>query len=182
MGPRPYLCFCARKTATLEPDIQFCVGHEDLSFFTCKTACLASESLVSMSASLHLWFFMQNSDFWTRNTSLYGSQLSSGVFGCKTASFGPEQQVSMDPRYHLSFCAFKTATLGPKLHVSMGPTPHQWISACKTAYLAPELLVSMGSSPYAWFFDAIQRLLDRNNKFLCVPDITCRFAHAIQRD
>ena len=89
MGPRPYLCFCARKTATLEPDIQFCVGDEDLSFFTCKTSCLASESLVSMSASLHLWFFMQNSDFWTRNTSLYGSQLSSGVFGCKTASFGP---------------------------------------------------------------------------------------------
>ena len=31
----------------------------------------------------------------------------------------------------------------------------------------------MGPSPYVWFLDAKQRLLDRNNKSLCVPDITC---------
>ena len=29
---------------------------------------------------------------------------------------------------------------------------------------------------------AQQRLLDRNNKSLCVPDITCRFVHELQCD
>ena len=45
-----------------------------------------------------------------------------------------------------------------------------------------ELLVSMGPSPHVWFLDAKQRLMDRNNKSLWVPDITCRFVHAKQRD
>ena len=45
-------------------------------------------------------FWMQNSDFWTRTTSLYG------------------------PRYHLSFCACKTALLAQELQVSMCPSPH----------------------------------------------------------
>ena len=38
----------------------------------------------------------------------------------------------------------------------------------------------MGPSIYVWFMDAKQRLLDRNNRSLCVPDITCRFVHALQ--
>ena len=54
--------------------------------------------------------------------------------------------------------------------------------AWKTATLAHELLVSMGPSPHLWFLHAKQRLLDQNNKSLSVPDITCRFVHAIQRD
>ena len=40
----------------------------------------------------------------------------------------------------------------------------------------------MGSSPHVWFLDAKQRLMDRNNKSLGVPDITCRFVHEKQRD
>ena len=105
---------------------------------------------------------MQNSDFWTRITDLYGSQRSpvvlcmqysvisnrntflyryqplSVVFAGKTASFGSEQQVSMGPRYPLSFCA------------------------CKTSGLAPELLVPMGPSLHLWFLLAKQRLLDQH--------------------
>ena len=50
------------------------------------------------------------------------------------------------------------------------------------ATLAHELLVSMGPSPHLWFLHAKQRLLEPNNKSLWVPDITCRFVHAIQRD
>ena len=53
---------------------------------------------------------------------------------------------------------------------------------CKTAWLASELLVSIGPSLHVWFLDAKQQLLDRNNKSLCVPDITCRFVHALERD
>ena len=40
----------------------------------------------------------------------------------------------------------------------------------------------MGPSTHVWFLDAKQRLLDRNNKSLWVPDITCRFVHGKQRD
>ena len=119
-----------------------------------------------------------------RITSLYGSQTSCVVFGCKTSTFrlaclAQEQKGSMGSSPHLWFCAFKTATLGPKLHVSMGPRPHVWFSVFKTACLATETLVSMGHSPHVWFMDAKQRLLNWNNKSLWVPDITCRFVHAI---
>ena len=101
---------------------------------------------------------MQNSDFRTRITSLWGSKTSPVVFSCKTAPSGPEEQVSMGARHDLSFCG------------------------CKTACLASEKLVSMGPSPHVWFLEAKQRLLDRNNKSLWVPDITCRFVHGKQRD
>ena len=149
---------------------------------------------------------MQNSDFWTRITKLYGSQRSpvvlcmkysvistritcldrsqplSVVFGGKRAPFGPEQQVSMGPRHPLSFCACKTARFAPELQVSVGPRPHLSFCACKTTCLASESLVSMGPSPHLWFLHAKQRLLDPNNKSLWVPEITCCFVHEIRRD
>ena len=59
----------------------------------------------------------------------------------------------MGPRHDLSFCAYKTA------------------------WLASELLVSMSPISHVWFLDAKYRLLDRNNKFLWVPDITCHCVH-----
>ena len=159
MGPRPHLWFSV-----------------------CTTACLASESLVSLGPSPHLCLCIQNSDFWTRitnlywsktspvvlcrqysvistrNTCLYGSQPLSVVFSCITATFGAEFQGFMGPRHDLSFCA------------------------CKTAWLASELLVSMSPSPHVWFLDAKQRLLDPNSKSLCVPDITCSFVPPMQCD
>ena len=64
----------------------------------------------------------------------------------------------------------------------MGPTPHQWFSACKIACLASVILVSKGTSPHERFLDAKHRLMDRNNKSLWVPGITCRFVHAKQID
>ena len=79
------------------------------------------------------------------------------------------------------FC-MQTATFGTKLHVSMGPRTHLWFSACKTPRLASELLLSMGPSPHLWFLHSKQRPLEPNNKSLWVPDITCRFVQAIQRD
>ena len=72
-----------------------------LSFYACKTACLAA--------------------------SLYGSQPSSVVFAMKTATLGPELQVSIGPRPHLWFFAFKTASLASESQVSMGPTPHLFV-------------------------------------------------------
>ena len=98
-------------------------------------------------------FCRQYSVISTRITCLYRSQPLSVIFACKTATFGAEFQGFMGPRHDLSFCA------------------------CKTAWLASELLVSMSPSPHVWFLDAKQRLLDRNNKSLWVPDITCRCVH-----
>ena len=91
---------------------------------------------------------MPNSAFWTRISSLYGSQTSSVVlsthncelntgikrlywfqpspvaFACKTASFGPEKQVSMGSRHDLLLCECKTAWFASDLLVSMCPNPH----------------------------------------------------------
>ena len=148
---------------------------------------------------------MENSNFSPWITSLYVTQPSSVVYACKTTHFGSEFQVSMGPSPHLWFCACKTATLGPDLQVCMGPRPHLWFwahitaylaqewidyigsnshlsfCACKTACLASELLVSMGPSPYVFFLHAIQRLLDRNNNSLRVPDKTCSSVHRKQQ-
>ena len=55
----------------------------------------------------------------------------------------------------------------------MGPRHDLSFCACKTAWLASELLVFMSPSPLVWFLDAKERLLDRINKSLWVPDITC---------
>ena len=146
---------------------------------------------------------MQYSVISTRITCLYGSQPLSVVFACKTAPFWAEYQISMGPRHDLSFCACETAWLASSLYgsqpasvvfacktapfwaeyqISMGPRHDLSFCACKTASLASELLVSMGPSPHVCFLDAKQRLLDRKNKSLWVPDITCRFVDAKQRD
>ena len=46
---------------------------------------------------------MENGNFSTWITSLYGSQPSSVVFACKTANFGAELQLSMCHSSHLWF-------------------------------------------------------------------------------
>ena len=112
---RPHLSFCALKTATLELKLHVSMGPRlHLWFCACKTECLASQLLVPMDPVHICGFWMQNSDIWSRITSLYGSQTSPVifcmqnnvpsiritslhrsqpscvVFGCKTATYGPE--------------------------------------------------------------------------------------------
>ena len=125
MCPRPHLSFCA-----------------------CKTAWLASESLVFMGPiPLICSFCMQKSDFRAWITSLYRFQTSPMFFCIQTATLAPELQVSMGPSLHLWFCAFTTATLASEILLSMGPSPHLWFCECKTTWLASESLVFMGPSP-----------------------------------
>ena len=130
-----------------------------MPFCDCNAARLAPELLVPMGPSPYLRFCMQTSDFWTRITSLYGSQTSpvvlcvqngvistriTGLYGSQhsyvflciqnSAPFLPlELLVSMCPSPHLCFCAFKIATLVPQLQGFMCPRPHLWFCACKTA-------------------------------------------------
>ena len=63
-----------------------------------------------------------------------------------------------------------------------GSQPSSVVVALKTAPLAPELQVSMGPSLHLYFLHAKQRILDQNYKSLWVPDLSCRFVHAKQRD
>ena len=103
-------------------------------------------------------FCIQNCDFSPRVASHYGSQPSSVVL-C-THNSGIITRINSLYESHTSpmFFAFKTAPLAPELQISMGPSPH------------------------LWFFQAKQRLLHQNYKFLWVPDLTCHFVRAKQRD
>ena len=60
--------------------------------------------------------------------------------------------------------------------------PLSVVYACKTATLGLELQVSVYPRPHLRFLHAKQRLLDQNNRFQCVPDMTYRLVHAKQRD
>ena len=64
----------------------------------------------------------------------------------------------------------------------MGPRHDLSFCACTTVCLATELPFSMGPRPHLWTLIAKQRLLVQNYKSLWVPDLTCRFVHAKQRD
>ena len=128
MGPRYHLSFCASKTAWLAQELLVSIGPSHHLRFLYAKLRLLDQNYKSLwvphltcrlvhakqrnqhQKYLSLWvpalicgFWMQNSDFLTRITSLYGSQPSSVVFGCKTATLGPELQVSVGPRPHLWF-------------------------------------------------------------------------------
>ena len=114
-GFQPFTCGFGCKTAWFAPEWQdYIATSHHLWFCACKTAPLGLELQVSVGQRPHLCFFMQNSDFMTRLTSLlgfqpspvvlciqssdfstsiaslYGSQPSPVVFECKTATSGPE--------------------------------------------------------------------------------------------
>ena len=183
MGTRPYMSFCAYKTAWLAQGVLVSMCSSLHQWFCAfKTAPLAPKLHVSMGPSPHVWFLdakqrlldwnykalwvknhnccfcIQNFGFWTRITSLYGSQT-----------------------WLVILCMYNSV-LNIRITSLYGSQPSSVVFAFKTAWLASELLVSMGSRPHDWLLDAKQRLLDRNNMSLWVPNIICRFMHAKQRD
>ena len=158
MGPRHDLSFCAFTTAWLAPELLGSIGPRPYLWFSvCKTACLASELLVSMGPSPHLCFCIQNSDFWTRITNLYGSQTSPVVL---------YRQYSV---------------ISTRITCLYGSQPLSVIFACITATFGSEYKFSMGTRPHLSFLHAKQRLLVQNNKSLWVPDMTYHFVHVQQR-
>ena len=137
-GFQPSSVVFACKTASVVPELHVSMSPRlHLSICEWRTAWFASELLVSLCPSPHLWFLQRNWDFWIRITSFYGSltspvilcmqnsvisisitslyrsQPSSVAFAFKTEAFGPELQISMCPWPHLSFCAWKTTWLAP---------------------------------------------------------------------
>ena len=152
-----------------------------LSLCACKTARLAPELLASMGPCPHLWFLHAKQGLLDQN---YKSLLVSAlicVFECKTAWFASQWQVYIGSIYQLRFWAHITACLAQGYQDHIG-SPHLWFCAWKTVTLGLELKVSVGPRLHVRFLQAKQRLLDKNNKSLWVPDIPCRFVHAKQRD
>ena len=87
---------------------------------------------------------MQNSDFRTRLTSVYGSQTSSVVLSTHNS------------------------VLCTRIKRQYGFQPSPVVLCMQTATLALELLVSIVPCPHLRFLHANQRLLDQNNKSLWV--------------
>ena len=127
---------------------------------------------------------MQNGDFRTRITSLYGSQTSSVVFAFKTATLWTRIKVSMGPRlssvdlwmqnsvlrsrmtlvywFPAFICGFvhsKQRDFNTRITVSYGSQTSPVVLCIQNnVTLASELLVlSMGPSPHLWFLHAKQR-------------------------
>ena len=81
--------------------------------YACKTAWLASELLVSMGPSPHVWFLHAKQQLWTRITSLYVSQTLPVVL-CMHYSVSSTRITCLYESQPLSFVfACKTAILGP---------------------------------------------------------------------
>ena len=163
MGSSLHLWFCAFKTATLGEKLQVSMGPRPHMWFSaCKTACLASELLVSMGPSPHVWFLdakqrdlrqndksiwvpalicaffnLQNSDFRTRLTSLYGSRPHLWFWGHITACLAQEEKDSMGSSPHVWYCEWKSATLAHEIQVSVSQ-PSFVVFGCKTAPFWPE--------------------------------------------
>ena len=179
MGTRTHLPFCGCKKAWLPSELLISIGPSPhLWLLEAKERLLHQKNkclwvpdttchfVHAKQLDYHLkyyspWvsallcgFCMQNSVFWTRITSLYGSQTWPVVLGM----------------YISVFSSRNTSLYWPKTS--------SVVFACKTAWLAPELIVSVGPSPHVLFLNAKQRLFDRNYTSLCVPDISCRFMHA----
>ena len=177
MCPRPLLPFCACKTVWLASELLVSMGpspylwllkqnykslcpRPHLSFCAWKTAWFSQEWQVHMGSSPHLsflFFFIQNSDFGTRLTSLYGSQTSSVVMSTHNSVLSPriKRLYGFQPS-HVVLC-MQISDFSTWITSLCWSQLSSVVFACKTATFV------------------------RAYKSLGVPDLNCRFVHAKQR-
>ena len=109
-----------------------CSPSPPLWFLDAKQRLLDQNSKSLWVPALTCDFCMQNSDFWTRITSLYGCQTSPValcLFNCVLSLRNTSLYAS--PSLSVDF-ECKTASFGTELYVSMGPRPHLVLYGCKT--------------------------------------------------
>ena len=152
----------ACKPATFGAELQFSIGpRPHMPFCAWKTALFSPERQVYMGSSPHLFcsfFFIHNSDFGTRLTSLYGSQTSSVVMSTYNSVLSPRIRslYGFQPsRVVLCMPISDFSTWITSLYWSQ---PSSVVFACKTATFVPAY------------------------KSLWVPDLNCRFVHTKQPD
>ena len=128
------------KTATYGPEKQVSMGpRHDLSLCECKSTSLASDLLVSMCSNPHLCFFlMQYSAFWTRISSLYGSQTSSVVLNTHNCELNTriKRQYWIQPS-PVALC-IQNSDFRPRVTSLWGSKTSPVVFACKTAPSGPE--------------------------------------------
>ena len=158
-----------------------------------------------MDPSPHLWFLHAKQRLWTRITNLYGSQTSpvilcmqysvistritclygsqplSMVFGCTTATFGSKLLVSMGPSHNLSFLCMQNSVISTCITSLYRSQPSSVVFACKTATFGPEYKSLWVPDLTCRFVHAKQRDLHQNDKFTLVPTLICVFVHVKQR-
>ena len=124
---------------------------------------------------------MQNSHFWIRITSLYGSQ-TSPVDLCMRNSANSTRFTNLhgSQTSPVVLCMQNNVT-SIKIIGLYRSHPSFVVFACKTANLGPELQVSTGLRPHQWFFAFKTATLQQNCKSLCVPALICGFVHSQQR-
>ena len=150
-------------------------------------------------------FWMPNSEFWPRITSLYGSQTSpslvcnqNGVICTRISSlywFQPSSVVlclqNSDFRTRLTSLYGSQPTSVDLCNQNIDfITRITWLYGFQTSpldlwmqnsVLVPEWQLYMGSSPSPVVLDAKQRDLHQNDKTILLPAITCGSVHIKQR-
>ena len=169
--------------------------------FACKRRILDQNFKSLWVPALICGFCMPNSEFWPRITSLYGPQTSpalvcnqNGVICTRISSlywFQPSSVVlcwqNSDFRTRLtSLYGSQTSSVVLSTHNSVLSTRISrlyWFQLSPVVLCMQNSLLSIritslhGSQPSCVFLHAKQRLLERINKSLRVPDKTCRFVH-----
>ena len=124
---------------------------------------------------------MPNSEFWPRITSFYASQTSPAILSTHNSVLSTRIDY-IGSNSHLSFSACKSAWLAPKLLVSMGPSHNLSFLCMQNSVISTCITSLYGSQPSSVVFACKTATFGPEYKSLWVPDLTCRFAHAKQRD
>ena len=182
MGPRHHLSFCACNTAWLAPEILFSVGPNPYLWFLLAKQRLLELNCKYLCITAHICVFcIHNSAFWTRISSLYGSQTSSVVLSKHNCLLNTRIKMLYVFQPSPVVLCMQNSDFSTWIASLYGSQPSSVVFACKTAHFGPEFQVSMDPSPHLRFLHANQRVLAQNYKSLWVPDITCHFVHVIQR-
>ena len=124
---------------------------------------------------------MQNSDFWARLISLYGSLTSSMVLSTHNSVLSTRVSRLYGFQPSPVVLCLQNSDFRARITILCGSQTPPVVYPCNTAALGLKLQVFVGPSPHLCFFHVKQRLLDKNNKSLWVPDMTCRFVYVQQR-
>ena len=153
MGPSPHWWFLHPKQRLLDQNYKS-LWVPDLTygfFLENSNFFIRITSLYDCQTSpVDLW--MQNSVHRSRMTLAYWSQPSSVVLCIPNSAFSIRITSLYGSQPSSVVFACKTATFGSELQVSIGPRLRLLICECKTACLDPEWQVSIRPRSHVWFF------------------------------
>ena len=118
---------------------------------------------------------MQNSVFWTRITSLYGSQVASVVLCMPNIVFSTGITSLCGSQPSSVVLCMQNSVISNGMTSLHGSQPSYVVFECKTTTFGPELLSLLVPGMTCRFVPAKQRGLDWNNWSVWVPALICGF-------